>query len=70
MAHLPNICAQDHVETDDRIERFMNRAAQMLAYGYTDEECVRVLQADGATIYEAANAMRAGAILNKASEGQ
>jgi len=56
---------ESHQERDPRIERFIKRAATMLSYGCTEEECVTALTAEGAQEHEAINAIRAGVILNE-----
>ena len=63
-----NLRPGHHIEDDPKIERSMKRAATMLACGYTEEQCVRVLVADGAATYEAVNSTRAAKILNTITE--
>lgn len=68
--HIPPFspCAQDHVEWEPRIDRMIQRAANLLGH-VSEIEALDKLVGDGATMDEAVNAVRAGAILNDAREG-
>ncbi len=67
--HIPPFspCAQDHVEWEPRIDRLIQRAARLLGH-VSEVEAVDTLVGEGATLEEAVNAVRAGAILSEARQ--
>lgn len=62
-------CGQDHVEWEPRIDRMIQRAANLLSH-VSEIEAVDKLVGEGATLGEATNAVRAGVILNEARQVQ
>jgi len=55
-------CPQDHVEWEPRVDRLIQRAAHLLGF-VSEIETLDKLVGEGATLGEATNAVRAGAIL-------
>ena len=60
--------AQAHIEWEPRIDRMIQRAARLLDH-VSEIEALDKLVGEGATMAEAVNAVRAGAILNEHREG-
>jgi len=57
-------CPQDHVEWEPRIDQMIGRASRLLDH-VSEIEALDKLVDEGASLGEATNAIRAGAILNE-----
>ena len=65
-SNIPTLspCWQDHEEWDTKVDDMIKRAANLLLW-HKETEVLDMLLKEGATMAEAVNAVRAGAILDE-----